>query len=199
MVSAQPKSIALIQGHPDPDPGHLCRGLADAYEGAARDAGHAVTVIDVAQLDFPMLRSPAEFDEAPVPPGLVAAQKAILAADHLVVVFPLWLGTLPALTKGFFEQALHRKDWFDTGNGSGWPKGRLKGKSARIVATMGMPAPVFRIWFGGHGTKSFERSILAVVGVRPIRETLFGMVEAASPERRAKWLETMRTLGEKGG
>lgn len=195
MTARSARNIVVVQGHPDPDPGHLCRALADAYCEGARAAGHSVTVIDVATLDFPILRCPAAFDGEPVPEALVPARDALLAADHLVVIFPLWLGTLPALTKGFFEQVLHRRDMFEETNGRGWPKGRLKGKSARIVATMGMPAAVFRWWFLGHGVRAFERSILGMVGVKPIRETLFGGVEAVSDETHAKWLETMRKLG----
>lgn len=189
------KAIVVIQGHPDPDPGHLCRALAAGYVEGARAAGHVVTVVDVAELEFPILRRSAAFDSEPVPQSLAPAKDAILAADHIVVVFPLWLGTLPALTKGFFEQVLHRSDMFEQSGGGGWPRGRLKGKSARIVATMGMPAAVFRIWFLGHGVKSLERSILAVVGVKPIRETLFGNVEAVGDATRQKWIARMRRLG----
>ncbi|WP_018698894.1 NAD(P)H-dependent oxidoreductase [Amorphus coralli] len=192
-----PTSIVLIQGHPDPDPEHLCRALATAYAEGARAAGHAVTLVDVAGLDFPILRRPSAFDEEPVPETLVPARDALLAADHIVVVFPLWLGTLPALTKGFFEQVLHRRDAFEDADGSLVPKGRLKGKSARIVATMGMPALAFRLWFRGHGTKSFERGVLAIAGVSPIRETLFGGVEAAGEAKRQSWIARMRRLGER--
>ena len=29
-----------------------------------------------------------------------------LGVEHLVIVFPLWLGDMPAVLKGFFEQVL---------------------------------------------------------------------------------------------
>ena len=74
----------------------------------------------------------------------------------------------------------------------------LKGRSARIVVTMGMPALIYRWYFGAHGLKSLERSILAFIGVRPIRETLIGMVESASEKRRKAWLDKLRALGERG-
>jgi hypothetical protein len=34
--------------------------------------------------------------------------------------------------------------------------------------------------------------------VRPIRETLIGMVGSASEKRHKAWLETLRALGERG-
>ena len=60
---------------------------------------------------------------------------------------------------------------------------------------MGMPALAYRWYFGAHGLKSLERSILGFCGIRPIRESLFGMVEAADDRKRERWLATMRTHG----
>jgi putative NADPH-quinone reductase len=62
---------------------------------------------------------------------------------------------------------------------------------------MGMPALIYRFYFGAHSLKSLERNILKFVGIRPIRETLFGGVETASPARRANWISRMRELGRR--
>ena len=70
--------------------------------------------------------------------------------------------------------------------------------SARIVVTMGMPALVYRWYFGAHGLKSLERSILGFCGIGPCRESLFGMVETASPAKRARWIAGMRKFGAAG-
>ncbi len=72
-----------------------------------------------------------------------------------------------------------------------WEK-RLTGKSARIAVTMGVPAFFYRWYFGTHGLKGLERNILGFVGIGPIRESLFGMIEGASDAKRRKWLERMR-------
>ena len=61
-----------------------------------------------------------------------------------------------------------------------------------------MPALAYRWWFGAHSLKAFERNILRFVGIAPVRESLFGMVEAASEKTRARWLATMRRHGEAG-
>lgn len=189
-----PRSILILQGHPDPAPGHLCRALADAYAEGARQAGHGVETIDIATLDVPLLRTQKAFEHDPAPEGLHAAQQAILAADHIVLVFPLWLGTMPALVKAFLEQVMRPGVAFEYLEG-GRTRLLLKGKSARVVVTMGMPAPVYRWWFLAHGVRGLERNILRFVGIKPVRESLFGMVGHASPARRAKWLQTMRRLG----
>jgi putative NADPH-quinone reductase len=74
----------------------------------------------------------------------------------------------------------------------------LAGKSARVVVTMGMPAFVYRWYFGAHSLKSLECNILGFCGIGPIKETLIGMIEAPNSARRQKWLAKMRQLGRAG-
>ncbi|HEY7610159.1 MAG TPA: NAD(P)H-dependent oxidoreductase [Alphaproteobacteria bacterium] len=187
--------IAVIQGHPDPGGRHLCRALADAYAEGAASRGHEVQRIEVARIDFPWLRTREDFEKGAVPPALAAPQQAMGAADHFVIVYPLWHGTMPAILKAFFEQIFRPGFAMEYGEGGRWPKKRFRGKTARIVVTMGMPALVYRWYFGAHGLKSLERSILRFSGIHPIRESLFGMVEVASDAKRQKWLAGMRRLG----
>jgi putative NADPH-quinone reductase len=151
-------------------------------------------MVEVAQLDFPLLRSQKEFDDGPLPGGLKAAQDAFGAADHLLIIYPLWLGGMPALLKGFLEQICRPGFAFETGAGRRWEK-RLRGKSARVVVTMGMPALVYRWYFGAHSLKSLQRNILTFVGIRPVRTTLIGMVESLGENGRAKWLAQLQRLG----
>lgn len=188
--------VAIIQGHPDPAGGHLCHALADAYAAGAAAAGHAVARIEVARLDFPILRTREEFMGGAPPESLDAALHAILDARHLVVVFPLWLGTMPALLKGFFEQVMRPGVAFRARD-EGFPYGLLRGRSARLVVTIGMPALLYRWYFRAHGVRGLERSILGFAGVRPVRETLLGSVEAVSGAKRKGWLTLMEQYGRR--
>lgn len=190
------RHIAIIQGHPDPAGGHYGHALADAYAKGAEAAGHEVSRIEVAALEFPLLRSSEAFESGEVPENLLSARKAIEEAEHLVIIYPLWLGTMPALLKAFFEQMFRPGFAFDYLEGGRWQK-RLTGRSARVVITMGMPAFIYRWYFGAHSLKSLERNILKFVGIKPVRESLIGMVDG-SAARREKWLTKMEDLGRKG-
>lgn len=192
------KHIAIIQGHPDPDPARYCRALAVAYAQGAEAGGHEVEVIDVASLVFPLLRSAEAFEHGALPASLSVAQAAIGRADHLVFIYPLWLGGMPALLKAFLEQVM--RPGFAVGSaGPGLRSGGLlKGKSARIVVTMGMPALAYRWYFGAHSLKSLERNILRFSGIGPISESLIGMVAAHNDKARRRWLHKMGDYGRKG-
>lgn len=189
------KSIVVIDGHPDPSPSHLCHALAKAYRHGAESAHHDVKFVSIADLEFPLLRSPKEFSDKPSPESLIPARDAILAADHVVIIYPLWLGTMPALLKGFLEQVLHRDVAFESTNADEYPKGKLTGKSARVIVTMGMPGLIYRLWFRAHGLKALERNILKFIGFSPVRDTIFGMVETVSKEKRKAWLKKTENLG----
>jgi putative NADPH-quinone reductase len=190
------KRILIILGHPDPRPERLCRALAEAYHAGATEEGHDVAVIDVATLDFPLLKSRLEW-EGPIAESLRVPQEAIAWAEHLVIVFPLWLGTMPALLKAFFEQVLRPGFALDAKGPGRWEK-KLSGRSARIVVTMGMPAFLYKFYFRAHGIRSFERNVLDFVGVSPIHETLIGMVEGRDESTRARWLARATELGRRG-
>lgn len=190
--------ILLIQGHPDTLQPHLCHALADAYAEGATVAGHEVRRIDVAALDFPLLRSPANWEQGSVPPSLAAAQDDILWAGHVVLCFPLWLGDMPALLKGFLEQVLRPGFAIERSDSHAVFKKRLAGRSARVVVTMGMPAALYRWVFRAHSVRALERNILGFVGFAPVHETLIGGTGDLDSKRAEKWLDALRKAGAKG-
>lgn len=190
------KRVVVVQGHPDPAGGHYVHALADAYAEGAQAAGHEVRRIDVARLDFPWLRNKQEHESGSVPAAIRESQETIRWASHIVILYPLWLGEMPALLKAYLEQLL--RPGFAYQIDKGHIQKFLSGKSARIVVTMGMPAVVYRWYFGAHSLKALQRSILGFVGIKPVRATLIGMVEGQSNAKRQGWLEQLRILGRAG-
>jgi len=192
-----PKNILIVQGHPDPAGGHFCNALESAYANGARHAGHDVSIIHASTSDFSILRTQEEFDTGKLTADIKTAQDSIQWADHLVIIYPLWLGTMPALLKGFFEQVLRPNFGFLIKEDGRWEK-RLKGRTARVVITMGMPAFVYRWYFGAHSLRSLERNILGFCGIAPIRTSLIGIVDAPAPKGRLRWLARMEKFGSRG-
>lgn len=189
------RRILLIQGHPDPSATRLGHLLASAYAEGARQAGHDLRQIDVAQLDFPLLRTQHDWEHGSVPPSLQSAQQDIVWAQHLVLMFPLWMGDMPALLKAFIEQVA-RPGLAGAAQADGaLPPKALKGRSARIVVTMGMPALVYRWYFRAHSVKSLERNILGILGVAPVNETLIGGVAQFDASTVDRWRERLHRLG----
>lgn len=188
--------ILLIEGHPDDAVPHFGHALADAYEQGALAAGHEVRRVRVAQLDFPLLRSKAEWESGPTPASLHKAQDDIRWSEHIVFFFPLWLGGMPALLRAFLEQVARPGFALGPPKGKGLPSKLLGGRSARVVVTMGMPAFVYRWFFFAHSLRALRRNILGFVGISPVRNTIIGMVEGLNEQRRQAWLARLRRLGQ---
>jgi putative NADPH-quinone reductase len=189
------KHILLIQGHPDASQRHLCHTLAEAYASGAADAGHEVRISTVAQLDFPLLRNQREWEQGEPPAGLKQTQDDIRWAQHLVLVYPLWLGDMPALLKGFLEQVARPGFAFARDRMTPMAKKPLAGRSARVIVTMGMPALVYRWYFRAHSVRSLKRNILRFVGIAPVHETLIGLAGSPDAETIAGWVGKMQELG----
>jgi putative NADPH-quinone reductase len=151
--------------------------------------GHAVRRIEVAKVEFPLLRTQVDFETGALPPTLVQPREDMRWAQHWVFLFPLWHGTMPALFKGFLEH-IFRPGFATEYKKAAFPKRRLAGRSARIVVTMGMPVVLYRWYFGAYGLRSFKRS----AGIKPIRESLYGLT-FADEQKCVRWIEDMRRRG----
>lgn len=191
------KRILLIQGHPDAGKLHFCHALEESYVRGAIAAGHEIKRVNVASLEFPILRSESEWKNGALPAGLDGAQAAIKWAEHIVFVFPLWMGDMPALLKGFLEQVA-RPGFAFLREKNPMVHKALKGRSARVIVTMGMPAVVYRWFFLAHSIRSLERNILGFVGIHPVRDTIIGMVGNMDERAVKNWLVKLERLGSRG-
>ena len=189
------KTVCVIDAHPDPADGHFVSALADAYARGALDGGHEVSRIRVADIPLDFMQTAEEFAELPAEPVLRAREK-IAAADHVVLVFPLWLGMEPARLKAFIEQVGRGEFFLGTGGDSSkWPAQKMKGKSARLVVTMGMPGFAYGLIFGGHSLKGLAKGVFGMSGFSPVRRSVFGAVGALEEKARGKRLARMEAWG----
>lgn len=185
--------IAIIVGHSRR--GTFCDAVAESYRRGALAGGHEVDLLATAAMTFdPILHFGYEQIQ-PLEPDLQAALAVMLRADHLVIVFPLWLGTLPAILKGFLERVL-QPDLVASSKQGRFVK-VLKGKSARVVVTMGMPGFIYRWWYGAHALKMLKRNILSFMGVGPIRSTIYGNIEGMGHEGRSRCLAEIEAIGRR--
>ena len=188
------RRILVLDGHPDADPGRYCHAIADSYVRGAVSAGHVVHRMGLAELDFSFLSTRSDWEAGSPTPAIHAVQDELTWAEHVVIIYPLWLGAMPARLKALLEQAF--RPAFAFGGTKAAPgAGRLKGRSARIIVTMGMPGFIYRTVFLSHSLGALKRGILALVGFGPIRDTVIGGVETRSD--RGAVLKRISDLGSR--
>jgi putative NADPH-quinone reductase len=189
--------ILVILGHPALD--SLCAGMATAYEEGARAAGAEVRRLDLSTLSFSPLLHAGYRGEQPLEPDLLAAQADISWAEHLVWVYPIWWGAMPALMKGFIDRVLLPGYAYKYRRGSSLWDRLLAGRSAELLVTMDSPPWYFRWATRMPGHHQMKKAILEFCGIRPVKVHSFGPVRTAGAERLGTWVEQARRLGARHG
>lgn len=190
-----PRRLCLLTLHPAT--GSFNHALAQAYaEGAAR-AGHALARHDLATMTFDPDFGRSDYRGAPRPePDLAAFLADLRAADHLVLVAPMWWGGLPARAKGLFDRAFLPGIAFDPRHRRhGLPQPLLAGRSARLILTSDTPGWAFRLLYGQALRRQLARQVLGFAGIAPMAMTHLSPVERSTPAIRAAWLARVAALG----
>lgn len=186
MVAA-PKKVTVILGHPDS--GSFCGALAETYAKSAAAAGHAVRLFRLGDIAFDPTLHHGYNKRQELEPGLQEIQEAITWSTHLVFVYPIWWGAIPALLKGMFDRVFLPGYAFKyRANSQMWDK-LLAGRSAHIIATMDTPPWYFRLIYRMPGHHQMKKTILEFCGIKPVKVTSLGPIRFATAAKRKKWLD----------
>lgn len=191
------RRILIILGQPSSN--SLCATLARTYADAARQSGAEVRLLELGEMVFdPILRNGYEHTQ-PLEPDLQDAQVDITWAQHLVWVYPIWWGGLPALLKGFLDRIFLPGFAFKYRvNSVLWDR-LLTGRSSELLVTMDSPPWYYRWVQRQPGHRQMKQTILEFSGIQPVRLHSFGPVVKSSEATRADWIKRVRLLGARAG
>lgn len=191
--SKTPSRVLVILGHPAER--SLSAAMAEQYRIGAQESGAEVRFIRLGAIQFdPILRHGYGASQ-PLEDDLVMAQEDIAWAQHLVFVYPIWWGAMPALLKGFIDRVFLPGFAFKYRRDSAWWDRLLAGRSARLITLMDTPPWYFRWFFRMPGHHQMRRTILEFAGVKPVRISSFGAVRTADETQRTLWLDAAYRLG----
>lgn len=189
------KKILIIQGHPDDQ--SFNHALHQVYKEGALSTGAQVREILVGQLEFNPNLKFGYRQRIELEPCLLDAQEKIMWAEHIVIFYPVWWGSFPAVLKGFFDRVLLPGFAFKKRENSLWWDKLLVGRSARVIATLDQPSWYYR-WFNGAPTdKAIRRMILNFCGIKPVNITNIGPLRLSSEKFREAWITKVKEFGKK--
>lgn len=131
-------------------------------------------------------------------PDLQAAQVSILNADHLVVLFPSWWGSTPALLKGFIDRTFLPGFAFKYKKDSVWWDRLLSGRTGHLVVTMDTPWYYNWLVYGNANIRAMKAATFQFCGIKRVKVTTFDSVRSSTEARRTAWLEQMAQMGTQG-
>ena len=185
--------ILVILGHPTND--SFCGALANSYVEGAKAAGNEVQLISLGRLSFDPVLHKGYATIQELEPDLVTAQTAITWAQHIVFIYPIWWGAMPALLKGFFDRVFLPGFAFKYRDGSVFWDRLLSGRSAHLIVTMDTPPWYFRWVYRMPGHNQMKRTILEFSGIKPVTVSSIGPIKGSSQQRREKWLSQANVHG----
>lgn len=190
------KKILIINGHPNAD--SYCQALAETYAKAAIASGHEVQLLHLHSLKFSLNLSGGYQRRTELEEDLLRAQQQITWAQHIVIVHPVWWGSVPALLKGFFDRVLLPGFAFKyREKGVLWDK-LLSGKTGHVIYTTDTPVWFYNLFYSAPSVNLVKKRTLQFCGITPVKVTGIGPIRNSTAEFRKKWLDKVADLGRKG-
>ncbi len=179
--------VLVIDAHPRGN--SFCHALAGAVVEGAEAAAHEVRLLALRDLHFD-----PHYAQQALEPCLQRCQEGLTWAEHVIIVYPVWWGTMPALLKGWLDRVLLPGFAFTDREDGGWD-GLLSGRSATLIATMDTPLWVFQWILRAPSVQALRAATLGFCGIAPVHTLLFSPVRTSTPQRRAQWLQQAREVG----
>ncbi|MBN8279913.1 MAG: NAD(P)H-dependent oxidoreductase [Gammaproteobacteria bacterium] len=204
--------VLIVYAHPE----------AASFNGAMKDtavatltaAGHSVVVSDLYAQGFNPVAGPADFTGRADPdrldlgaeqahaarhggfaPDVQAELDKLLAADFLLLQFPFWWYSVPAILKGWIDRVFAYGVAYDFGRT--WDRGVFRGRRAMLSFTTSAP-PTSLLPDGRNG--DLERTlwplhagVLALCGYDVLKPFVADAVRWVDAPRRAAILADFRT------
>lgn len=153
-------NILIVSAHPEP--ASLTHALRDVAADQLGSDGHTVRIFDlyaehwksaVDRADFTLLPAAARlkvpaasgtaYTSATLTDDVASAQQALLWADALILAFPLWWFSMPAILKGWIDRVWSFGFAYGVGEhsdrrwGDRYGEGKLAGRRAMLLVTAG--------------------------------------------------------------
>jgi NAD(P)H dehydrogenase (quinone) len=191
----QTKKIVILCGHPDAD--SFTGSLLERYQVAAEEAGHEVRRFNIGEMNFDPILHKGYKEIQQLEPDLVTFQQAVTECNHLVIGYPNWWCTMPAILKGLFDRIWLPGFAFNFNKQTKKIEKHLAGRTARVFILSGSHSPFKTWWQFGDYTNEIQYGILEFAGLKT-QVSSFGPCERVNDEVRAKWMKSVTALGKAG-
>lgn len=182
-----------------PYEGSFCNAILKAVQRGLKKGGHTCKVINLDKDNFdPVMRAKdlkafaelgrgIESELMNLDPTVFRYKKKLEWADHIVMIFPIWWMSMPAMMKGFVDKVIFPGVAYDMDNGR--LVSRLASlKQVTVISTMNTPADIYRDMFGNSLEGSLIKGTFNQIGIHDAEWISFNMVKQVGTEVREQWL-----------
>lgn len=200
--------VLIVYAHPEPK--SFNKALLQRSVAVLKEQGHSVQVSDLYAMHFNPVASDADFTERRFPeqmqydreqkyasqhaafaPDIQSELDKLLWCDFLILQFPLWWFSVPAIMKGWIDRVFVNGAVY--GNGKRFDTGGMKGRRAMLTISTGCyPEMVepdgllasldINLWHLHHGTLGYS-------GFAALPPFMSWSIHYTTPERRQQYLD----------
>ena len=192
----------IVYNHPHE--GSFCSAIREAVENGLKTGGHEYKVIDIDKDGFDPVMRPKDLKTfvtagkigedglEDVDPLVLRYMKMLRWAEQIVMIFPIWWMTTPAMTKGFIDKVIFPGIVYKMEGGK--LISMLSSlKQVTIITTMNTPSEVYHDVFGNSLEGSLIKGTFNQIGIHDIRWISLNMVKQCGDEKRWVWLDEIET------
>ncbi len=152
--------ILIVYAHQEPT--SFNHALLETSVETLTACGHEVEVSDLYAMNFEARATRADFQQArdetrfgyareqyyanrtnSFAPDIAAELDKVRRCDTLILQFPLWWFSMPAIMKGWVDRVLANGAAYGGSTGQFFERGMMAGRKAMVVTTTGAPAVMF--------------------------------------------------------
>ena len=188
-----------------PHEGSFCSAIRDAVITGLDTGGYEWKIIDLYKDGFdPVMHEKdleifvkagrmGEDGLEGVDPLALEYMKLLRWAEHLVMIFPIWWMSTPAMVKGFIDKVIFPGIVYKMDGG------RLVSqlsslRETTLITTMNTPADVYKERFDNSLEGSLIKGTFNQIGIHDVRWISLNMVKQVGDEKRWVWLDEIENM-----
>ena len=192
----------IIFNHPYE--GSFCSAIRESVKAGLRKGRHSCKVINLDKdrfdpvmrakdLEIFRLRGAEDLNLVTgMDPKVLRYKKRLEWAERIVMIFPIWWMTMPAMTKGFIDKVIFPGVAYRM-EGSRLVSTLSNLKQVVIITTMNTPSDVYKEQFDNSLEGSLIKGTFNKIGIHDIRWISLNMVKQVGDEKRWVWLDEIET------
>lgn len=193
----------IVYDHPYE--GSFCKAILDAAQEGLAESGQPCRIINLNKDNFdPVMRAKdlkafakggkeGENGLEGIDPLILEYKKKLEWAEHLVMIFPIWWMTTPAMTKGFIDKVIFPGIAYTMQNGK--LLSRLDSlEKVTIITTMNTPSDIYKERFGNAIESTLIKGTFNQIGIKNVDWLSFNKVKQTSELQRREWLELVSDI-----
>lgn len=176
-----------------------CSSVLKSVTSGLEKAGHDYDVIDLIKDNFNPVMTSADLlafrNRKAVDEQAIGYIGRIKQADHMVFVFPIWWGLMPAIMKGFVDKVIFPGEAYNyTESGNGMYSLIENIKSAAVITTMNSPWWYYALFYGNAIKRAFIKGTLAKIGIRKVKWVKLDNIKGRGEDKRKQKLQKIEKL-----